>query len=262
MHTKKLVFSLVLLSILISGYSHADTWIDDFDAEVPNGWERIVEENPWFAEWSTYKHNPGWWPVDEGYLYGKVGKPNAAHVTAADFLHWNAHQFQLEKLTVVGEEIWYLRHRREVSGELGLFLGKRLLSPHFAKGYIFSPEKTTKMQFSTKGVYKKGEVKADYGLMFRLTSEDIRVVFDSGKFQLWTQDLLITEFFDAEITKVDVVGMMVVFEPPGGWFSGRISTFSISGSGIPQYNSLDEQLREVQLGERQLTTTWGKLKRF
>ena len=41
------------------------------------------------------------------------------HLTAADFLRWNAHQFQLEKLTVVGDEIDYVRHRREVSGELG-----------------------------------------------------------------------------------------------------------------------------------------------
>ena len=273
-HIRKYVIIIVPCVILLSAYtiesSHADTWIDDFDAEVLNGWERIVEKNPWFAEWRTFKDSPPWLPLDEegeGYLYGRISKPHAEHVTAADFLYWNAHQFQLEKLTVVGEEIWYTRHRREVSGELGLFLGKRLLAPNFAKGYIFSPEKTTKMQFSTKGVFKKGEVKANYGLMFRLTSGNLRVVFDSGKFQLLTQDLLVTEFFDAEITKVDVVGMMVVFEPPGGWFSGDISTFSISGSGIPQYYILDEQLhdeqlREVQLREKQLTTTWGKLKRF
>ncbi len=260
-----IVICAVLWSVFTIGHSHADTWIDDFDAEVLNGWKRIVKENPWFAEWRTFKDNPEWLPVDEegeGHLTSSIEKPQAEHVTAADFLHWNAHQFQLEKLTVVGEEIRYVRHRREVSGELGLFLGKRLLSPHFAKGYIFSPEKTTKMQCSAKGVFKRGETKADYELMFRLTSGNLRVVFDTGNFQLWTQDLLITEFFDDEIAKINVVGMMVVFEPPGGWFSGTISTFSISGSGIPQYYLLDEQFREVQLRERQLTTTWGELKRF
>ncbi len=269
LNIKKYIIIIIPCVILLSAYtiesSHADIWIDDFDAEILNGWERIVEKNPWFAEWRTFKDSPPWLPLDEegeGYLYGRISKPHAEHVTAADFLHWNAHQFRLEKLTVVGEKIWYIRHGREISGELGLFLGKGLLSPHFAKGYIFSPEKTTEMQFSTKGVFKKGEVKADYELMFRLTSGNLRVVFDSGKFQLWTQDLLITEFFDAEITKVDVVGMMVVFEPPGWSFSGDISTFSISGSGIPQYYILDDQLREVQLREKQLTTTWGKLKRF
>ena len=238
----------------------ADTWIDDFDAEVLNGWKRIVKENPWFAEWRTFKDNPEWLPVDEegeGHLTGSIEKPQAEHVTAADFLHWNAHQFQLEKLTVVGEEIRYVRHRREVSGELGLFLGKRLLSPHFAKGYIFSPEKVTKMQFSTKGIFKKGEVKADYGLMFRLTSGDLKVVFDTGKFQLWTQDLLITEFIDADITLIDVVGLIVLHKFPGAWFGGTISTFSISGSGIPNHDSLNVQLRSTQM-----TTTWGELKRF
>lgn len=189
-------------------------------------------------------------------------KPRAEQVTAADFLHWNAHHFQLEKLVVVGEKIIYHQHDHNVSGELGLFLGKRLPAPDFAGGYMFSPEKTTEMQFSAEGVFKRGETKADYELMFRLTSDNIRVVFDTGKFQLRTQDLLITEFFDDEITKIDIVGLIAVFEPPGGWFGGKISTFSISGSGIPQYYILDRQLREVQLRERQLTTTWGKLKRF
>lgn len=251
---KYVLWAVVLFAFAI-GHSHAGTWRDDFDTEVLNGWERVVEAKPFFVEWKTFKDNPGWFPVDEGYLSGAIEKPQAEHLTAADFLRWNAHQFQLEKLTVVGDEIDYVRHRREISGELGLFLGKRLPGPDFAEGYICSPEKTTKMRFSAKGVFKKGEVKADYGLMFRLTSGNIKVVFDAGKFRLWTQDLLITEFFDAEITKIDVVGMMVVFEFPGDWFSGTISTFSVS-------DFLDEQTREVQLGEIQLTTTWGKLKRF
>ena len=255
----------VLLSACTIEFSHADTWIDDFDTEVLNGWKRIVGENPFFVEWTTFKDIPEWLPVDEegeGYLYGSIFKPHAEHLTAADFLRWNAHQFQLEKLTVVGEEVEYVRHRREISGELGLFLGKRLPNPDFAEGYIFSPEKTTKMQFSTKGVFKKGEVKANYELMFRLTSDNLRVVFDTGNFQLWTQDLLITEFLDDEITKIDVVGMMIVFEPPGEWSSGSISTFSISGSGIPQYYILDRESREVQLRKGQSTTAWGELKRF
>ncbi|RKU07585.1 hypothetical protein C6501_17620 [Candidatus Poribacteria bacterium] len=216
-----IVSCVILLGTCTIESSHADTWRDDFDDIDLNGWERIVEENPWFAEWRTFKDDPEWLPIDEegeGHLAGSIEKPQVEHVTAADFLCWNAHQFQLKKLTVVGEEIWYIRHRREVSGELCLFLGKRQPSPDFAEGYIFSPEKTTRMQFSTKRVFKKGKVKADYGLMFRLTSGDIKVVFDTGKFQLWTQDLLITEFFDADITKIDVVGMMVVFEPQVGGF--------------------------------------------
>ncbi len=218
---------------------------------------------PYHVEWRQFEDDtrPD---ADFGWLGVDVVKPQAEHVTAADFLHWNAHQFQLEKLVVMGEKIIYHQHparHHDESGELGLFLGKRLPDPDFAEGYMFSPEKTTEMRCSAKGVFKRGEVKADYELMFRLTSDNIRVVFDTGKFQLWTQDLLITEFFDEDINKIDAVGLMAVFEPPGGFFSGSISTFSISGSGIPQYYILDRQLREVQLRERQLTTTWGKLKR-
>lgn len=240
----------VILSVFIIGHSYAGTWRDKFDGNELNGWERIVEENLWRARWILRG--------DHGYLHGSVRKPKQEEVTAADFLHWNAHQFQLNKLTVVGEEIDYLQDDWDISGELGLFLGKRQPVPDFAEGYLYSPEKITKMQFTTNSVYKRGEVKADYSLMFRLTSSSkLKVVFSNGKFRLFTQDLLITEFFDVEIPTIDVVGLMVVFEFPGQWFGGDILTFSVSGQGIPNHNSLD-----VQLGNTQLATTWGELKRF
>ena len=246
----------MLLSVFVIGHSYAGTWRDEFNGDELNGWERIVKENPWQARW--------WVLIDEPFhLYARISKPKQGNVTAADFLHWNAHQFQLKQLTVVGEEVRYDRHANFRFGELCLFLGKEQPALNFAKGYIFSPEKTTEMQFTAKGVYKKGKVKANYEDRFRLTSGDLKVVFDTGKFQLFTQDLLITEFIDAEIPMIDVVGLMVVYEFPvvhefpGNWFVGNILTFSISGSGIPNHNSLDVQLRSTQL-----TTTWGKLKRF
>ena len=245
----KYVLCAVVLFAFAIGHGYARTWIDDFDDIALNGWERIVEEDPWFADWEiTFK---------PGRLLAIIEKPEQQKGTAADFLHWNVRQFQLDKITVVGDEIRYTRVPNNPRGELGLFLGKRQPSPDFAEGYIFSPEKTTRIQFTENGVYKKGEVKADYRLMFRLTSGNIRVVFDDGKFQLWTQDILITEFVDDDIPMIDVVGLMSVFEFPGQWFDGTISTFSISGQGIPTNNAFD-----VQLGNTQLTTTWGKIKRF
>lgn len=248
-HIFNIVLWTVFLSVFVIVQSYAGTWRDEFDGNELNGWERIVEGNPWFAKWKLVD--------DPSRLYGSVRKPKQEGLTAADFLHWNLHKFQLKQLTVVGEEIRYDRHANDEFGELCLFLGKRQTKPNFAKGYIFSPEKTTKMQFTENGVYKKGEVKTDYGLMFRLTSGDLKVVFETGKFQIFTQDLLITEFFDAEISVIDVVGLIVLHKFPGTLFIGSISTFSVSGRGIPNHNTLDVQLRSTQL-----TTTWGKLKRF
>ena len=229
--------------------SYAGTWTDEFSEEELNGWERIVEENPWHTKWRLL--------ADFGLLYAQISQPNQEVVTAADFLHWNLHDFQLKHLTVVGEEIRYNRHADNRSGELCLFLGKKQNAPNFAKGYIFSPEKTAKMQFNADGVYKIGEVKADYSLMFRLTSGHIKVVFDTGKFRLFTQDLFIEEFTDADINMVDVIGLIVLYQLPGEWFKGSISTISISGKDIPNNNTLN-----VHQHSTQLTTTWGELKRF
>ena len=246
----KIAICAVFLSALTIGHGYAGVWKDLFDEPELIGWERIVEDNPWFASWEFDGLVPG-------ILIGTIEEAKQEQVTAADFLHWNAHQFQLAKVAVVGEEIRYLRGNRNVSGELCLFLGKRQPEPEFAAGYIFSPEKTTKMQFTANGVYKIGEVKVNYDDRFRLTSGHLKVVFDAGKFQLYTQKLLITEFFDSDIPMIDVAGLMVVHKPPGSWFDATISTFSISGNGIPNHNFLD-----VQMHETQLTTTWGALKRF
>lgn len=248
-HFFRIMYWTVFMYAILSVYSYAGTWRDQFDDINLNGWERIVEEDPWFASWEID-------PWNIGYLYTVIEKPKQEQVTAADFLHWNAHQFQLDKVTVVGEKIRYPQDARFISGELCLFLGKRQPSPDFAEGYIFSPEKTTRVQFSAKGVYKIGEVKTNYNDRFRLTSGHLKVVFDTGQFQLFTQEILIAEFTDAEFSMIDVAGLMVVPKPSARWFEGTISSFSISGKGIPNHNSLD-----VQLHQEHLTTIWGELKR-
>ena len=244
----KIVFCVMFLSVFAIGHNQAGTWRDGFDGNELNGWERVVEDTPWFAEWSLTK----------GALFGEIVDRPQEQLTTSDFLHWNAHQFHLDRLTVVGEEIGYPRHDILVFGQFCLFLGKRHPEPGFAEGYIFSPEETAKMKFSVKGDFKRGNSKAKYELMWRLTREHLKVVFDAGRFRLFTQDILVTEFFDAEITGIDVVGLLIMCElGEDCWFHGNISTFSVSGRGIPNHNFLD-----IQLQKTHLATSWGALKRF
>ena len=236
----------VLLSTFTIGHSYAGTWRELFDGHL-NRWERGIKENRWSTTWKT----------ENGLLFARIKKPEQWGITAADFLQWKAHKLQLNKLVVVGEEIYCEWFARDAEGELCLFLGKRKPSPGFAKGYIFSPCFTAEMEFSEEGVYKDGITKAIYRDRLKFTAEHLKVVFDTGKFRLITKDILLSEFFDADIVSIDVIGLIVLYIHFGDWSTASISTFSVSGQDIPNHNSLD-----VQLQNTQLTTTWGKLKRF
>lgn len=246
-HFLKIVLYVVFLTVFAIGHSYAGTWRDLFDGENLNGWERSVKENRWSTTWKT----------ENGLLFARIEKPKQVQIRAADFLQWKAHKLQLNKLVVVGEEMYCELFDRDDEGELCLFLGKRKPAPDFAEGYIFSPCSTKEMEFSEKGVYKVGETKASYLDRLKFTTEHLKVVFDTGKFRLITKDILLTEFFDANIVSIDVIGLIVLYRHSGEWSTASISTFSVSGRDIPNHNSLDVQLRNSQL-----TTTWGKLKRF
>ena len=241
---------LGFLSVLLSGYSYAGVWRDTFDGTELNGWKRTAERNHWSPRWE----------VVEGFLFAKISRgANAAScgIKTADFLHWNIHEFQLDRLTVVGRKIQYLQQGWHGMGELCLFLGKRKPIPDFAvEGYIFSPEETSSVTFSTKNDYNRGRTRAWYGDKFPFTTRHLKVVFDSGQFQLFTNSVLLTEFVDKHFTEIDVVGLLVTCHIGGEWFGASISSFSVSGSGIPDHNLA------VQLQKTQLTTTWGELKRY
>lgn len=246
----KIAICAVLLSVFTIRHSQAGTWRDEFDGNEFIGWERVVKENPWFADWRLV----------EGALIGEILDRPQEQLITSDFLHWNAHQFELDRITVEGEEINYQPHGHDIHlfGQFCLFLGKRRPPPDFAEGYIFSPEETVKIKLSAKGDFNKGNSKAKYGLMWRLTRGHLKVVFHAGRFRLLAQDILVTEFSDPDIPIIDVVGLMVVCGMGKDcWFYGSISAFSVSGKGIPNHNSLN-----VQLGNMQLATTWGGLKVF
>ena len=252
MTIKKLAFSVVLLSILCILNGNAGNWVEQFDDELTKGWERISGVAEWRVRWEAV----------EGILFTEIRRPElpgSCEETDADFLHWTAHQFRLDSLTVIGSEIVYPPPGRNTWGQLALFLGKRQTSPDFvAKGYYFSPEMATEVTFRENEGYTKGKTISVYDKQFKLTTKNLKVTFDSGKFRVLSGTMLLSDFNDVTIPEIDVVGLLTICHNEGDWFGGSISSFSISGSGIPNHNqSLDVQLRDTQL-----STTWARLKEF
>ncbi len=243
------ILFVILLGIVMCGPSYAGEWRDSFDDEELKGWEDTLVGGAWGTKWE----------VAEGFLFGKMGglrsQPRCDE-TAGGFIRWNAHKIQLKELTVIGRKISYPQTGPYGMGELCLFLGKLVDIDKFAvEGYIFSPEETSKVSFSI-GTYSRGKTRAWYGGEFPLTSDYLEVVFDSGKFQLLTKNVLLTEFVDNNFTSIDVVGLLVTCHVGGHWFGGGISSFSVSGQGIPDHNLA------VELRETHLATTWAQIKRF
>ena len=240
---------LILLSVVFCGHSAAGVWRDSFDDEELKDWKTTLVGGAWGTSWE----------VAEGFLFGKLGglrgQPRCDE-TAGGFIRWNAHNIRLKELTVIGRKIIYPQKGPYGFGELCLFMGKLVDIDDFeVKGYIFSPEETSKVSFSI-GSYSRGSTRAWYGDKFPLTSEHLEAVFDSGKFQLFTKDVLLTEFVDNDFTEIDVVGLLVTCHVGGHWFGGGISSFSVSGLGIPDHNL------SVELRETHLATTWAQIKRF
>lgn len=248
------ILSVVFLSVFFTGYSFAGVWFDPFDNEHIDGWERIVSgepfQTPWHADWEAF----------DGILYSQIRKlrniPRCEN-NAADFLHWNAHQFKLDKLMVTGKEINYAQEGPRSKGELSLFLGKILRINDFAvEGYLFSPEKISEVTFSKNHDFSKGKTVATYGNEFPLTSQHLKIVFNSGDFSVYTNSVLLTQFVDNRYTNIDVIGLLITCHLGGEWFVANISSFSVSGDSIPN------STWAVQMQETHLTTTWGDLKRF
>lgn len=241
---------LLLLSVLLSGHSYAEFWNDSFD-EGLKGWQRI-----WLGN-----HGDNKWEAVAGFLFADIDShenlPPICGKNTADFLHWKIVQFNFEQLTIVGEEITYPQEGEDGMGELCLFIGKRQDDPDLTvQGYIVSPEEVSKVTISEKGKFNRGRTKAWYGNIFQDTTRNLTAVFDSGHFQVRTDDVLITEFVDEDLKNIDVVGLLITCHRGGQWFSSRISRISISDEAVIKPNLA------VQLRGTQLTTTWGDLKQF
>ena len=243
--------SLVLLCVFLSGYSYAGAWNDSFDDDELKGWEQI-----WLGNRGRSK-----WEVVGGFLYANIDShaklPPGCEKNTADFLHWKLIEFDFEQLTIVGEGITYPQEGKDGMGELCLFIGKRQDDPDFSvEGYIVSPEEISKVTFSEKDGYSRGKTKAWYGNIFKDTTRNLTNVFDSGHFQVWTNNHLITEFHDENLKTIDIVGLLITCHVGGQWFGSSISSITISDEA-----TMDRNLA-VKLHGTQLTTTWGLLKQY
>ena len=241
---------LLLLSVLLCGNSYAKVWQDSFDDAALKDWDRIRKDNPWRAKWE----------VVGGLLFSelvKVGNVQLCEGNTADFLHWKIIQFNFEQLTIVGEEITYPQVGIPSMGELCLFIGKSQEVPGLTvEGYIVSPEEASEVTISEKGKYVRGKTKAWYGNIFNKTTRNLTVVFDTGNFQVYTNNVLITEFIDESFKNIDLVGLLITCHAGGQWFGSRISSISITDKVVINRNLA------VQLQDTQLTTAWGQLKRM
>ncbi len=239
--------SLVLLCVFFSGYSYAGVWKDTFEERLI-GWGRI---------WGGRNVK---WQVLAGFLFANidnVGKlPPICDENTGDFLHWKISRSNFKQLTIVGEEITYPQEGEFGMGELCLFIGKRQNDPDLViEGYIVSPEEVSKVTLSKNDGYRRGKTKAWYGDKFQKTTLNLTAVFDTGHFQVQTDDDLIAEFVDESIKSIDTVGLLVTCHVRGWWFGSRISSISITDKAIIKPNLA------VQLRGSQLTKTWGALKR-
>ena len=239
---------LVLLSVFLSGHSYAEVWNDSFDDEELIGWERISLGNQSGAKWESVG----------GILFANTEdcfEPPFCNEITVGFLHWKIVEFSFEQLTMIGEEIVYPQEGEDGMGELCLFLGKRQVEPELAaEGYIVSPEEISKVTLSVKDGYSRGKTKAWYGNIFKTTTRNLTTVFDSGHFQVWTKDDMITEFLDENLQTVDIVGLLITTHFGSHWFGSRISSISITDRANPNL--------AVQLRGTQLTTTWGELRQI
>lgn len=241
----------VILCVILRCPCYAKVWKDSFDDEELKGWEHI-----WLGNQDGTK-----WEAVAGFLFANIRNagalPPGCDKNTAGFLHWKIVEFNFEQLTMIAEEITYPQEGEDGMGELCLFIGKRQDETELAaEGYIVSPEEISKVTFSEKDGYSRGKTKAWYGKIFKDTTRNLTTVYDSGHFQVWTNQHLITEFLDENLKTIDIVGLLITCHFGGHWFGSRITSISITDKA-----TTDRSLA-VRLRGTQLTTTWGLLKQF
>ena len=110
------------------------------------------------------------------------------------------------------------------------------------------------MEFNNAGHYSPFNP-ADLHLHLRFQHEiqHLKIVFDGGRFQVFSAENLVAEFVDVEFLTINLLGLMI-FGPLA--VGANMDEFSISGPGIP-----DGAEKVAVRSLKKLATAWGGIKR-
>lgn len=249
---KHILVCVLAVPVLVSA-SFGGTWRDSFEDGVLNGWEQDIAESEG-GEWRVC------WKARADSLEVRVDdirpwNPDIPRLFnhAIAFLELIAFELDGEHLVVNGLSI---------KGEgmtFGIAIGQRYPPSDGRLGIVYhfsSWGHILKLSFSGNGgIRGLKPPKINYVNPKKpvdIQIEHLKVLFDTGHFQLFSADNLVAEFVDPEYKTVDLVGMMILGEVPG---TGSLDEFIISGPGI-----LDGTGSVAVHFMTKLATTWGGIK--
>ena len=211
----------------------AGVWRDDFNDGKANGWTPFSD--PPF----TYEER-------DGVLEFRV-LPNP-HTISTHFLEWTAVSFEADSLTVMAT--LPVQKNLNFGIALGKHISREIFGP-FIECYIF------RRANSVKGVYKISAWAAGFSARagkapqgkLGETIEHIKIVFETGRFRMFSGNDLMADFKDEDFRTIDAVGIYTITSE-GVEQRGQIDDFVISGPSIPDRKPFGK-----------LVMTWGHLKK-
>ena len=110
------------------------------------------------------------------------------------------------------------------------------------------------MKFDNTGDYSPFNPEdARLNLRFQHETQNLKVVFDTGRFQVFSADKLVAEFVDAEFRTIDLLGLMIF---------GELTVFASMDEFVISCPGITDGSEKVAVHSmNQLATTWGSIKR-
>ena len=235
-------FSVFCLTLVLLSYCSvpckAGVWRDNFNDGDANGWQvftplpAAVEVHDRVLEFRLLPH---------------------PHELANHLLEWTAVRFEADSLTVDA------KFPNQVQTHFGIFLGRHISHKIFGPliecyAFLRSNRVFGVAIISALHGGASGRAGKAHGDRRGASIEQIRIVFKSGRFQMFAEDKLMADFSDDDFRTIDAVGVYAgTSRAVESWI--QIANFVISGPSIP-----DGTGYPVKLGGN-LSTTWGHVKK-